>query len=81
LENFSDEASNKKNKDSQTPHTICKEHILTVNVVMYLRKNFFLLDEFNEKLGKLLSSGIVSHIINRYVDLRYWNVKKTDKGE
>jgi hypothetical protein len=75
-------ASNKYHQKlgKYTPHTICKEHILTINIVMYFRKNFFLIDAFNEKLSLFLSSGIVSHIIDKYVETKYWNVKRTESG-
>lgn len=57
-------------------HIVCKQNIKMLNVVMYFPKNFYLLEAINGKLNGLISSGILSHIIEKYVDMRYWNYKK-----
>lgn len=61
-------------------HRVCKESIYTVNVVMYFPKNFYLVEALNQKLNLFLSNGIVKHLIEKYVDMRYWNVKRANKG-
>lgn len=71
--------ANMRNKNSFA-HVVCREHLFTVNVVMYFPKDFYLLKAVNKCIGRLLSSGIMSHIINKYVDLRYWNVKEPSTG-
>lgn len=32
-----------------------------------MRKNFFLLDEFNNMIGKMISSGIIDHLTTKYI--------------
>jgi len=71
--------ANKRNRDRFT-HIVCKEYIAYVNIVMYFTKNFYLIDPINEKLDRFLSAGIFTHIIERYVDMRYWNFKEPKKG-
>jgi hypothetical protein len=61
-------------------HSACKEPVQTYQVVMFFPKNFYLIDSINSKISNFLSSGIMSHLIEKYVDLRYWNVKTVKKG-
>lgn len=61
-------------------HKVCKEPVLTVSIVIYFSKNFYLVGAINRKLSSLLASGIISHIIGKYVDLRFYNVKTEIKG-
>jgi hypothetical protein len=69
--------ANKKNKFT---HAVCKESIFNVNVVMYFPRDFYLVESINRKISSFLSSGVMSHLIGKYVDLRYWNVKSVEKG-
>lgn len=57
-------------------HIVCKEHLYTVYVVMYYPKNFYLIETIDKKIGQFLASGIVSRLIDKYVDMRFWNMKK-----
>lgn len=70
--------ANKKHKNSFV-HKVCKEHIYTISVVMYFPKNFFLVETFNKKISSLISSGIMKHLTDKYVDMRYWNIKPAKK--
>lgn len=71
--------ANKRHKDSFS-HKVCKEYLLTISIVMYFSKDFYLVETINKKIGQFISSGIMSHLINRYVDMKYWNVKTLDSG-
>lgn len=42
--------ANMRNKDKFT-HIVCKEHVRTINVVMYFPKNFYLIETFNQKIS------------------------------
>jgi hypothetical protein len=53
---------------------ICKEQLMTVNIVMYFPKNSFLRDAFNKKLGELLTAGIVQYWVQKFADPRFLNV-------
>lgn len=61
-------------------HLICKEYAYTVNHVFYFPKNFYLSEAFNNKLSALLASGTISHLIGKYMDMRYWKMKPAKKG-
>jgi hypothetical protein len=41
--------------------TICKEILLTLPVVIYTKKDFFLIDELDRKLSDLMAAGLVDH--------------------
>lgn len=71
--------SNMKHKNSFV-HKVCKQNIYTVNIVIYFPKNFYLVEEINRKISSLLSAGIVSHLIEKYVDMRFWEGKTESKG-
>lgn len=80
MQSFNDVLNfNKKNKDSMTLKT-CKQFVSSYSIVLYLPKNFYLIEAINDVISKLSSSGIMSHIIDRYYELRYWNIKVSDKG-
>lgn len=61
-------------------HKVCKEEVWNAMIVVYYQKNFYLVETINRKIEIFLSSGIVNHIIGRYVDMRFWNVKPVEKG-
>lgn len=71
--------ANIDHKDSFV-HKVCKEYFWTDFLVMFYPKNFYLLETIDNKLNCFLSSGIMSHIIDEYVDLRHWHVKTTNRG-
>lgn len=71
--------ANMKKKNSPG-HIICKEYLFNVNVVMYFPKNFYLIRSINKKIDGFIASGIMSHLISRYVDMKYWNMKGEAKG-
>ena len=49
----------KRSGEIQDPLTICKETFLYVPVVMYTKKNFYLLDALNDRLEMLKQSGLI----------------------
>ena len=71
--------SNEKNKNVFS-HNVCDENIATINIVMYFSKDFYLSEAINKRLYSFISSGIVDHIIEKYVDMQFWNVKEEKKG-
>ena len=46
---------------------ICKEVIVTIPVVIYTRKDFYLLEELNERIGIIKNSGLID----------FWNFQET----
>lgn len=56
---------------------ICKEIFLTIPVVIYTKKNFYLLDALNEKIDILKASGLIDFWHFQDIDERLLNVKET----
>ncbi|KAG5681327.1 hypothetical protein PVAND_010774 [Polypedilum vanderplanki] len=54
---------------------ICKEHFMTVNIVFYYPKNFYLREELDLQIGKIISAGLVEHWISKYDNTHYWNIQ------
>lgn len=57
-------AANKANQ-KYFIHKICKEPLMTMNLVLYFRKNFYLSEELNKKIQALVSSGIIDYWLRR----------------
>jgi hypothetical protein len=55
------------------PYKICKEHLVTVNVVFYYTKNFFLRTKLDMHIGSLVSAGLIEHWKSKYDNMRFWN--------
>lgn len=71
--------SNMQHKHSFT-QKVCKEYIWTDNMVMFFPKNFYLIEAINDRVSKFIDSGVMSHLVGKYVDLRYWHVKAFKNG-
>jgi hypothetical protein len=54
------------------PYTIIRENLVTVNVVQYFRKDFFLKDAIDEKLRMLITSGVIEKWISDNDFTAYW---------
>lgn len=53
----------KVSKDLRHNHNefiICKDVVITIPVVVYTRKDFYLLDELNLKIGMIKSAGLIN---------------------
>lgn len=51
-------------------YKICKDVFLTIPVVIYAKKNYFLIDALNEKIDILRATGLID----------FWNFQDVDKG-
>lgn len=49
---------------------VCKEVFLNVPIVMYTVKNFWLLEEINEKIKLLKAAGLIDFWNNQFIDKR-----------
>jgi hypothetical protein len=59
---------------------VCREELMTVNIVMYFQKNFYLREAIDQKLSELNSNGILQHFIQKYSDERFNNIKFIQLG-
>lgn len=61
LEALSDVHSANLNNRDQFVHKICNEPLMTISLVLYFRKNFFLRTEIDSKIKALISSGLIDY--------------------
>lgn len=64
----------------QFVHKICKQQLLTVNTVMYFKKNFFLIDSINEKVSAFVNSGIMNYWIQNNLQMSFYKPKIVKVG-
>jgi ABC-type amino acid transport substrate-binding protein len=57
------------------PYKICKEHLITINIVFYYTKNFFLRTKLDLHIGSLISSGLIEHWISKYDNTNFWKIQ------
>lgn len=57
-----------------TRYLICKEIFLTIPVVIYVRKGFFLLQPLNERIAMLEAGGLINYWHSQIIDERYLKV-------
>jgi hypothetical protein len=55
-------------KDKAKRHTICKDVLLTLPKVIYTIKDFYLIDEFNDKIELLKSAGLIEFWYFQFID-------------
>ncbi|CRK92117.1 CLUMA_CG005842, isoform A [Clunio marinus] len=61
-------------------YRICKEKFLSNPMVFYFQKDFYLVNEFNDKMNDLKENGLINLWISKYVDKRFTNQKETLVG-
>lgn len=59
---------------------VCKEQVLTVNIVMYLQKNSFLKEAIDDQLSQLLSFGFLEYWTQKFADPKYFKIKNEERG-
>lgn len=71
--------ANVRHKNNFT-HKVLKENIANVNLGIFYPKDFYLTETVDKKISYIVQSGIMNHMIGKYVDLKYWNIKKARVG-
>lgn len=66
-----------RSKSSQ--YKICKEVVSTNPVVIYTRKNFYLIDALNNKIEQLKSAGLVEFWQLKHIDQKLLNFKESSE--
>lgn len=59
---------------------ICKEQMFSGQVVFYFQKDFYLVQEFNDKIKYLKAAGILDIWLRKYIDNKYLNFKQPKIG-
>lgn len=68
-----------KSKINQTAEfQICKESFFTVSVVIYYRKNYFLIESINNVMNKLVSAGLVEYWHRKFVNEDYSKLRRNE---
>lgn len=57
-----------------TRYLMCKEKFLTIPVVMYVRKGFYLLQPLNEHIAMLEAGGLINYWHSQIIDERYLEI-------
>lgn len=70
---------NQKNKYNFT-FNFCKERIAGISIVMYFRKNFFLIPAVNKIIRNLVAGGIIERLHKKYLDEELLSVKNSLSG-
>ena len=70
--------SNQKNYKTSV-FLICKEKFMTLPVVIYVRKGFYLLEQLNEKIEQLQTAGLIEYWHSEIFDKRYLNIKESNE--
>ncbi|KAG5681330.1 hypothetical protein PVAND_010777 [Polypedilum vanderplanki] len=58
---------------------VCDERFTLIDIVMYYQKNFYLKKSIDQRISQLLSSGILHHWIEKYIEERFLNVKEVSE--
>jgi hypothetical protein len=69
---------NQKNFNG-TRYLICKEKFLTIPVVIYVRKGFYLLHALNEHISRLEAGGLISYWHSQIIDERYLKIVESQE--
>jgi hypothetical protein len=66
-----------KNKKTRGNFTLrlCKEAMLTNQIVFYFTQNFYLVDEINRLIEEIKAAGLVDYAISKYINMRSSNEK------
>lgn len=59
-----------------TLYRICKETYMTLPIVMYVQKNFYLLKEINQKILRFQAAGLIEFWHSKSVDNKFLNVEE-----
>lgn len=59
---------------------VCKENLFDNEIVFYYRKDFFLVEVIDEKLGRLKAGGLIEFWIDQYIKQHYMNVGQLNTG-
>lgn len=60
-----------QNQEYNFTFKFCKERVMGIPIVMYFKKNFFLIPEINNVIRNLNSAGLIEKWHYNYVDKRY----------
>jgi hypothetical protein len=61
--------------------TICKEFYKSYPVVLFARKNFFLMETINEKILRLQAAGLIDFWHSNSFDKRIWRAQKVSERQ
>jgi hypothetical protein len=61
-------------------YKICPEPLMTNHLIIYFRKNFYLVDEISERILRLRSTGIFNFFISKYAEAKFMKVDSDNTG-
>ncbi|KAG5681325.1 hypothetical protein PVAND_010772 [Polypedilum vanderplanki] len=61
-------------RDHRTfPYKLLKENLMTISVVMYYQKDFYLKDAINSKIRRIVAGGLVNYWLKEFDHIDMWN--------
>ncbi|KAG5674080.1 hypothetical protein PVAND_004067 [Polypedilum vanderplanki] len=60
-----------KNKTTAKMFMICKEYFMTIPVVIYTKKDFYLVNKINEKIQLMQAAGLIDYWHSQSIDRKY----------
>lgn len=59
---------------------VLSEYLFTSQSCWAFPKNSYLVETFDEKLGKLTESGLINYFTSKFMDPKYLNIKEAKRG-
>jgi hypothetical protein len=73
-----------RNKNTSRHHgyflNVCKEPLMTGNVIILMKKNLWIQSAINEVIQELQNSGIIEQTIEEYSEQKYLKMTEKDRG-
>lgn len=69
-----------QNKSLDRRYKICKQPLFVMPFVIYTKKNFYLLNALNDKIGRLRSSGLIAYWRIEEENLRLFKSQKSNEA-
>ena len=69
------------NQMNENKKLVCKEYFMTRPEVIYTKKDFFLLDEINEKIHYFAASGLINHWSFQSINKIKLRVRETNQPQ
>lgn len=77
-ESFSNALYHNQNSPKDRRQLICKEQFLTIPIVIYAKRDFYLLNALSENIEKFQESGLVGFWKSQDIDVRAMKAKSQD---
>lgn len=60
---------------------ICKKPVMTVNIVILMKKHLWLRSAINDVIGEMQSTGLIQYAIEEVIETKYYKIVEKDIGK